>query len=806
MGNSTSTASDRQQSPPINKARDAAARLPAGREREQSAPSSEASNVAIARYIAPQSSPQSRIVVDIRSANLDRDYNVHIKQEPQRDIDVASAWSGIQALGALCITVLTIQKLWEDIKFIRLLRRELSTFVGSLTDAGGGLDAGSSDGSNGAPRPVRPRGVPGRTNTSPSSSSSQMGGGLEAQKLDLHLSELSELLGGGRGTAEQQTAAATAGSRSRLDSAAAVKRGGGAAGGSSNPGGKQQLHGPGAASAAAAAAAVTGSAMSQRETTWGSISGLTEVKILLQEATVLPTLRPDLFQGIRQPPKALLLFGPPGTGKTLLARAVATESGASFFPVTGSSVLSMWYGQSEQNVKALFEKARRRQPAIIFIDEVDSLLGKRSSGGPRDSNPDRRVTNEFLAFIDGIQTRQAGGSGGGGPAGGVDGGDTRVVVIAATNAPWDLDEAALSRFSRRVYVPLPDKATREALMRAAMEGISCDVADAEWRRLAERCEKYSGRDLVQVCREAAMRPLRDLWGRRLLEGAPPATDGDGAAAGPMSQQTAAAQQRLVDLVANSLWASASTSASASVGVCAPPSLSPSAGGSSKNAATGRMRRFRFGFGWAGFGGDRYVRSKKQTRRELERWKRRHGASWCDVGLIMQQAESVVESRRQAGRGGSTPNPEAITATTANPATVTTVNSGTAAAATESSSLSSAPGQQEAAASSPSPSRSGFHQSLDSYLSTPNGDSHQHQHQHQDNDSMKVNDEDKSVVHRSSPSPMATGCSYRIVRLTVSVEAKAKASALPAPSSAVGDSREPECRCEDEGVKVRLEVE
>ncbi|GFR50294.1 hypothetical protein Agub_g12484, partial [Astrephomene gubernaculifera] len=281
------------------------------------------------------------------------------------------------------------------------------------------------------------------------------------------------------------------------------------------------------------AAAAGGSAGARKEVTWSSISGLTEVKMLLQEATVLPTLRPDLFQGIRQPPGALLLFGPPGTGKTLLARAVAAESRAAFFPVTGSSVLSMWYGQSEQNVRALFERARRRQPAIIFIDEVDSLLGRRGGSEGRDSAPDKRVTNEFLAFMDGIQTQQqqggqqgrkgqqgqgrqqpqGGGGGGGGPGGGPGG----VIVIAATNAPWDLDEAALSRFSRRIYVPLPDPATREALMRRAMQGVSCSLSDPDWRRLAERCDKYSGRDLVQVCREAAMRPLRELWGRRLLE-------------------------------------------------------------------------------------------------------------------------------------------------------------------------------------------------------------------------------------------------------------------------------------------------
>lgn len=245
----------------------------------------------------------------------------------------------------------------------------------------------------------------------------------------------------------------------------------------------------------------TTATQSQSCVTWEKIAGLKPVKIILQESTVLPILRPDLFQGVRQPPRGILLFGPPGSGKTMLARAVATESRATFIAVTGSNILSMWVGESEQNVKGLFEKARKQQPSVIFIDEVDSLLSKRN-GARADSSHDRRVTNEFLAFIDGIQMGQDG---------------SRVVVIAATNNPWDLDEAALSRFSRRIYVPLPDKFTRAELIRKTMTGVPMSVSDAELLKVAEMTGTYSGRDLVQVCREASMRPLRELWGERLLE-------------------------------------------------------------------------------------------------------------------------------------------------------------------------------------------------------------------------------------------------------------------------------------------------
>lgn len=242
-------------------------------------------------------------------------------------------------------------------------------------------------------------------------------------------------------------------------------------------------------------------------TSWDAIAGLSTVKRMLQEATVWPLLAPQMFTGIRAPPRGILLFGPPGTGKTMLGRAVAAESQASFFSITCSNILSMWYGQSEANVKALFEKARQQQPAVIFIDEVDSLLGKRDGGhaGPA-STPDRRLVNEFLSWIDGIQSQGAGKA----PDA------VRIIIIAATNNPWDLDEAALSRFARRVYVPMPDRDARAQLLSRAVASVTTSLSPDDYVTLADKASNYSGRDLTEVCREAAMMPLRELCGGALL--------------------------------------------------------------------------------------------------------------------------------------------------------------------------------------------------------------------------------------------------------------------------------------------------
>jgi spastin len=203
-------------------------------------------------------------------------------------------------------------------------------------------------------------------------------------------------------------------------------------------------------------------------------------------------LRPDLFTGLRAPSCGLLLYGPPGTGKTLLAKAVACESRATFFSISAASLTSKWMGESEKLVRALFRVAEARAPSIIFIDEIDSILGARSSGEHESS---RRLKTEVMVRLDGITAPSAG----------------RVVVLAATNRPQELDDAVIRRLPRRIYVPLPDVAGRTALLRRLLGADAAfALPPAELARLVEQTEGYSGSDLTALCREAAMAPLREL--------------------------------------------------------------------------------------------------------------------------------------------------------------------------------------------------------------------------------------------------------------------------------------------------------
>ena len=224
---------------------------------------------------------------------------------------------------------------------------------------------------------------------------------------------------------------------------------------------------------------------------WADVAGLEEAKRALHEAVVLPTLRADLFTGLRAPAKGLLLFGPPGTGKTLLAKAVATESNATFFAISAASLTSKWVGEAEKLVRTLFALAEERAPSVVFIDEIDSILSARSSA---EHEASRRLKTEFLVQMDGTGSD----------------GTKRVVVLGATNRPEELDEAVRRRLVKRIYIPLPDAPARESLLKRTLDGAPASLPPAELQKLVAATDGYSGSDLAALCREAALAPLREV--------------------------------------------------------------------------------------------------------------------------------------------------------------------------------------------------------------------------------------------------------------------------------------------------------
>ncbi|XP_045469744.1 spastin isoform X4 [Harmonia axyridis] len=225
---------------------------------------------------------------------------------------------------------------------------------------------------------------------------------------------------------------------------------------------------------------------------WDDIVGQETAKQALQEMVILPSLRPELFTGLRTPARGLLLFGPPGNGKTLLARAVATECQATFFSISAASLTSKYVGDGEKMVRALFAIARELQPSIIFIDEVDSLLSERTNN---EHEASRRLKTEFLVEFDGLPSNPE---------------SEKVLVMAATNRPQELDEAALRRFPKRVYVTLPDMETRMELLRKLLAKQGCSFSQQELKRLGTLTEGYSGSDLTALAKDAALGPIREL--------------------------------------------------------------------------------------------------------------------------------------------------------------------------------------------------------------------------------------------------------------------------------------------------------
>ncbi|GAD94816.1 AAA family ATPase, putative [Paecilomyces variotii No. 5] len=237
------------------------------------------------------------------------------------------------------------------------------------------------------------------------------------------------------------------------------------------------------------------------EVHWDDVAGLEVAKKALKEAVVYPFLRPDLFSGLREPARGVLLFGPPGTGKTMLARAVATESKSTFFSVSASSLTSKWHGESEKLVRALFGLAKALAPSIIFVDEIDSLLSSRSSGTENEAS--RRSKTEFLIQWSDLQRAAAGRESKEGDA-------SRVLVLAATNMPWDIDEAARRRFVRRQYIPLPEHEVREQQIRKLLSHQKHELSDTDIEVLVRVTEGFSGSDITALAKDAAMGPLRNL--------------------------------------------------------------------------------------------------------------------------------------------------------------------------------------------------------------------------------------------------------------------------------------------------------
>ncbi|MBA0800329.1 hypothetical protein Gohar_010771 [Gossypium harknessii] len=243
---------------------------------------------------------------------------------------------------------------------------------------------------------------------------------------------------------------------------------------------------------------------------WNDVAGLESAKQALQEAVILPVKFPQFFTGKRRPWRAFLLYGPPGTGKSYLAKAVATEADSTFFSVSSSDLVSKWMGESEKLVSNLFEMARDSAPSIIFIDEIDSLCGQRGEGN--ESEASRRIKTELLVQMQGVGHN-----------------DQKVLVLAATNTPYALDQAIRRRFDKRIYIPLPDVKARQHMFKVLFSDVSLlniekkkkeekclvhlgdtphNLTESDFENLARRTEGFSGSDISVCVKDVLFEPVR----------------------------------------------------------------------------------------------------------------------------------------------------------------------------------------------------------------------------------------------------------------------------------------------------------
>jgi transitional endoplasmic reticulum ATPase len=226
--------------------------------------------------------------------------------------------------------------------------------------------------------------------------------------------------------------------------------------------------------------------------TWEDIGGLEEVKRDLREMILYPIDHPDKFEKFgMKPSKGVLFYGPPGCGKTLMAKAVANECAANFISVKGPELLTMWFGESEANVREIFDKARGASPCVLFFDELDSVGTARSSGGGGGGASDR-VLNQLLTEMDGAGVKKD------------------LFFIGATNRPDILDEALIrpGRLDQLIYIPLPDKGARKNIFKAVLKK-SPVAANVSFDFTAEQTKNFSGADITELCQRAAKSAIRD---------------------------------------------------------------------------------------------------------------------------------------------------------------------------------------------------------------------------------------------------------------------------------------------------------
>jgi len=229
---------------------------------------------------------------------------------------------------------------------------------------------------------------------------------------------------------------------------------------------------------------------------WEDIADLHDAKRAIEESIIYPSRRPDLFP--LGWPKGILFYGPPGCGKTLLAAAIATEIDATFYCIDSPSIVSKWLGESERNVAKLFQDARaiagKEKPVIIFIDELDSIMGVRS----HEVGGEVRARNQFLKEMDGISDKKK---------------QSSVYVVGATNKPWELDEPFIRRFQKRIYVPPPDADARLEMFRIYSRNVRA-APDVDFVALTNRTEGRTGSDIRDIFQVVQMKVVREFFESR----------------------------------------------------------------------------------------------------------------------------------------------------------------------------------------------------------------------------------------------------------------------------------------------------